>query len=382
MRFVIRLLLITIPLSPLLLGQNISFQGIAVGEALSALPIQCSAADVYCEGVVAGSFIRVLTSDNRVLDFDVMYAGTTLSRQAIKVAPIDLARALKVHSLQSGALIPVLRYAVGIDGKAYGIVDLANRIVYHTESAPSMSQMSNNGVTSVSYVNDKAPVLKKGEPLGSAEAPLLTDARRSDLPSSRPGSLGSDGTAPQSESRLAEYRIEPFGLRPGMTWDQVLSVVGSASLKHAKDNVYILTTVPKPHPDFDEYVLLFFPPKGLVKMMAYSKKIQTNGWGQEVGSKFEEVYGAMSSKYGSGKKLDFLRSGSLWEAPQYWMMGLLKDERTLAAYWDPTPDARVTLISLTAKALAQDEGQLVLMYEFDGFSEYSKAQENKKKDVF
>jgi hypothetical protein len=184
------------------------------------------------------------------------------------------------------------------------------------------------------------------------------------------------------EGRIRGQRTEPFGLRPGSTVEQVLAVVGRPSVKHSNGNAYILNTAPSPHPDFDEYVLLFSPSKGLVKLMAYSKTIVTNGWGQEVQSKFDEVNEALTKKYGTGKKLDYLRSGSLWDEPKDWMMGLRKGERTLVSYWEPTTDDDVTLISLSAKAVSLEEGKLVLTYEFRGFNEYAESQKKEKADVF
>lgn len=387
MNSAVRFLLVIVALSHSSFGQGARFHGISAGQSLSTLPIACSAKEVFCEGLVDGYYIRVLTDNGRVLNLDVLYTGVTFDHRTIMVAPVTLAKALKTHSLQPGSATPALRYAVGNDGQTHGIVDITNRIMYMTQSTPagSDSEISDIRVISVTYLNAKAPVLKSSKSLGFAADALLANARSAPLymPADDTGVGEPAGASAQTNGQVLEtHHLEPFGLTPGMTWNQVLSMVGSAAVKHSQDNAYILSTAPKPHPDFDEYVLLFFPPKGLVKMMAYSKTIQTNGWGQEIQRKFDEVYGAMSSKYGPGKKLDFLRSGSLWEEPKYWMMGLRKEERTLVAYWEPTPDGKVISISLAAKATSSETGQLVLTYEFDGFSDYSKSQDNKKKDVF
>ena len=64
-----------------------------------------------------------------------------------------------------------------------------------------------------------------------------------------------------------------------------------------------------------------------------------------------------------GEKYDFLLSGSIWNRPEDWMMGLLKDERKLAWFLSITESnsQKLEFVALQAKAFSEEGGR----FKFD-----------------
>jgi hypothetical protein len=187
-----------------------------------------------------------------------------------------------------------------------------------------------------------------------------------------------------SASLFAQDVSGPFGLHRGMTLEQVIQIVGKGAVKETKrDDAVQLSTVPKPHSAFEFYVLIFSPKDGLLKIGAIGHDINTNGFGEAVHDSFVEIRDAISQTYGQPEhNFDFLQSGSIWKEPEDWMMGLLKEERTLAANWRTALPNRINLILLEAKASSTEKGYLSLGYEFDGWHEYADAIKKKAATVF
>jgi hypothetical protein len=176
----------------------------------------------------------------------------------------------------------------------------------------------------------------------------------------------------------------PFGLRRGMTQDQVTQIVGKGAVKDTKGDTLRLLTVPKPHPAFEFYSLIFSPTDGLLKIIAYGNDIRTNGFGEAVRSSFTEIRNALSQTYQKPDvDLDFVRAGSIWKEPEDWMMALLKEERDLASAWEKRPlPNHINDIVLEAKALSQEKGYILLTYEFDGWAAYVDSVKKKAGTVF
>ena len=153
-------------------------------------------------------------------------------------------------------------------------------------------------------------------------------------------------------------------------------------LKAESQYLYSTSTLPKGHPDFDNYWLLVTSKHGLCKVTAYIDRVNTNVYGEELILKFGNLETALSSKYGNGKKFDYLRAGSIWNERRDWMMGLLKKDRTLVTYWTKNElelPADIAAISLQADARGSDMGSITLSYEFNNSSEcveWIKQQKN------
>lgn len=156
----------------------------------------------------------------------------------------------------------------------------------------------------------------------------------------------------------------PLGLEMGTPLAELKKAM---KLNLEKPYLYSTPTVPKSHPDFNDYRLLVTPTHGLCKITAWSKDISTSVYGTELTSKYSSLEEALTTKYGIPKRYDYLRSGSIWNEPRDWMMALLKKERILGAFWDGKgrdwPD-NLHSVDLQAVALGTEHATIRLSYEF------------------
>ena len=171
-----------------------------------------------------------------------------------------------------------------------------------------------------------------------------------------------------------------FGLEKG---ESIAAIRAKTKLTQVKPYVYSAAKLPNGHPAFDDYRLLITPVHGLCKIQAWTPAIETNAYGEAVETKFSNLYSALESKYGSNKKFDFLQAGSIWNEPRDWMMGLAKEERTLAAFWDREEKSDLPedlySIKLEANGISSSAALIQLTYEFTNSSDciaWLKNQEN------
>lgn len=159
--------------------------------------------------------------------------------------------------------------------------------------------------------------------------------------------------------------VGPFGLKMGMQ----PAAVGKPD-SDPQNGVYIYNRLPISFSKADEYLLLFGPKAGLCKVVASGVTQETSVYGSELKSEFADLHAALVSKYGDAKSdYDFLKSGSIWDDPQDWMMALLKKERVLASVWEFSGRGdQVENIMLKANALGTNKGYVTIAYEFSNFS--------------
>jgi len=137
--------------------------------------------------------------------------------------------------------------------------------------------------------------------------------------------------------------------------------------------VYHMQTAPEPHNRFDLYTLVAGPRSGLCSVRAGGVTLDVNDFGEQLIEEFQRIREAVASKYGRAQTYDYVRDGSLWDAPRHWMMGLEREDRTLATYWLPKEGAslpaNLQAISLRARALNVRRGYVALTYEFSNFDQ-------------
>lgn len=181
---------------------------------------------------------------------------------------------------------------------------------------------------------------------------------------------------------VSNFPAGPFGFYYGETKAQAIAAVGRAAIKKDQGDTLSLTSAPKPHKEFEEYLLIFSPNLGLLKIVAVGKTIENDTHGSELRSRFSSLEEALVRTYGQNKELDFIRSGSLWTEANEFMMSLAKKERTLTAYWieRPLPN-NLKLISLDCLGLSRTNGYIDLVYEFKGWDEYVDSKEEKENGV-
>lgn len=164
-------------------------------------------------------------------------------------------------------------------------------------------------------------------------------------------------------AQAANAEPGPFGLEMGMT----LKDIGGSPEQFSKGK-YTITTVPKPHSAFERYVVKVGPKSGLCYIKAVGKPVETNAYGLELSSVFNNMSAKLTQIYGKQKKMDLLLPGSIWNEPNDFMMGLLKDERKLYEIWSAENKSNLTgsleSVILGAKATSKDTGIIVIDYTF------------------
>jgi hypothetical protein len=171
-----------------------------------------------------------------------------------------------------------------------------------------------------------------------------------------------------------------------MTKAQITTLLGKGSLKPDKDNpnLYTAETVPKPYPDFDDYILIISPEAGLVKIDASTVTLTTNGEGEQLQSEFRKLESALSAKYGEPTgTIDKLKDSGQTTAPRFWMMELRDQDRNLMTYWrEPLNEQHIKFIFILAHASSLTTGWVSVAYEFEGFDDYVSTREMKKNAAF
>ena len=188
-------------------------------------------------------------------------------------------------------------------------------------------------------------------------------------------------------SSLAQNQVppKPFGFELGMTKAQLITAIGQKAITEEKDDVLVLSTAPNPHSSFDSYMVLISPDKGLLKVVAEGLTISVNDEGDQLKDEFEKIYDGLISKYGKGKRYDFVEGGEANREAEFWMVTLLHGERTLRVDWnydDKTGGNTQTGIALEANALSINKGYISVTYEFPGWNAYAEARKAKQDSVF
>jgi hypothetical protein len=82
------------------------------------------------------------------------------------------------------------------------------------------------------------------------------------------------------------------------------------------------------------------------------------------------------------KQFDFLETGSVWNDPGDWTMGLVKKERSLTDFWIfSNPSGCVTGITLETYAEDKNRGYLSISFELRGFEAAAKSVKQKNSEA-
>ena len=189
-------------------------------------------------------------------------------------------------------------------------------------------------------------------------------------------------------------RTGPFGFEAEMSLEEVKRMVGEENVERVEKDNFRVKVIPRPHPLFKSYTLTVCLKRGIVGLEAISKPIHTSIYGIELKREFERIKKAVSGIYGEYDELDFLMSGSIWNEPQDYMMGLLRRERVLIATWPKDVDQKLiekdiaplkdNILSIMLAAIATDisKGGLGLSYKFEGWCGYVNERKKREREAF
>lgn len=177
----------------------------------------------------------------------------------------------------------------------------------------------------------------------------------------------------------------PFGLQMGMSLDELRKVT-TVTPRADYPGVYLADSLPRGHPEFVQYLLVLNDSLGLCRIAALGKTYDDNDFGTQIQRRFSAIADAVTSRYGKAKRYDFLKAGSIWKADRYWMMGLLKKERYLSAYWSREHGSslppEIASVALEANATSPSQSYLTLNYEFSNFDSCQAAMQAKQNAAF
>lgn len=185
----------------------------------------------------------------------------------------------------------------------------------------------------------------------------------------------SDTTAPSPETEpasappvaAASPGAGPFGFTMGMT----LQELGNPQPREGNPGLYLVKTAPRPHSAFGSYLLRVSPVSGLCSVKGITDPFESDSFGIQVRSKFDDLKERLTGLYGSSTLTDTLIPGSLWKEPRYFMMGLLKKERVLIAVWNTKSGAVLNnnLRDVAIRAMASSSSSAFVFAEYN-FSNY------------
>ena len=184
-----------------------------------------------------------------------------------------------------------------------------------------------------------------------------------------------------------------FGLTRGMTKEQVIALIGKDAVLKSETMAGIGTSlrvsrVPQMPKDFEEYRLIFSDKEGLLKIIALSNDVDTSEDGANLRERYDLIKSQMRIGYGAPtQEFDFVKAGSLWTEPRDFMMGLVKDDRTLNCYWIDGKEGMklpggLQDIVVEANASTSSKGWVAVTYEFHGWDAFLDAVHAKEAQVF
>ena len=179
----------------------------------------------------------------------------------------------------------------------------------------------------------------------------------------------------------------PFGLRMGMSYDEVRKI--DPSIEKVTDDAYVIHVVPYMDHDIEYYILIISDNHGLCKIVASGNKIETSVYGYELKSKYTEFKDMLKNKYCPNyefEEYDFLQYGSIWDEPRDFMMSLYKKERVMSSFITSKSTTDningISSILIDVQVNSTTSGCMILGYEFNNFGLYKTELDQKKTNKF
>jgi len=244
----------------------------------------------------------------------------------------------------------------------------------------------------VDFASHKAQLVEFDQPPGSTDGVPAAEAIPAAAPAPVATNTAAAVTAPASALATANpgapsaQTVTPFGFAFGMTKQQAIAKLGKDAVEKDSGVNVVFKTAPNPHPDFEAYIAAFSPDKGLLKITAVSKDIQTSDDGSELREKFNTFRSALREKYGKAiKDFDFCKGNEVECKDEYFMMELKEKNRVLDSYWtrenkDLPP--QLQNIAIEAVALGINKGYIKISYEFEGWNAFVDELDKKRNSTF
>ena len=134
-----------------------------------------------------------------------------------------------------------------------------------------------------------------------------------------------------------------------------------------------VVAAPSPHSEFETYVVQATDQTGVCLVRGIGKDHDNDMFGVSVRDKFSSLRSALEDRYGDYERVEFLRSGALWDGQDEWVMSIRQNERAHQAIWaqeygSDLPTA-LNQIILNIAATSSDSSWIGLQYTFDNHDE-------------
>jgi hypothetical protein len=241
----------------------------------------------------------------------------------------------------------------------------------------------------VDFASHKALLVEFDQPPGSMDAAPAAEA----IPVAAPAAATTVAATAEPASAPPIARpapssapANPFGFEFGMTKQQAIAKLGKDAVAKDSGVNVVFKNAPNPHPDFEIYIAAFSPEKGLLKITAVSKDIQTSDDGSELRQKFNAFLSALREKYGKPvKDFDFCKGNDVECGSEYFMMELKEKNRYLNSYWTNADNAlppHLQTIEIEAIAAGINKGYIQIAYEFEGWDAFVDELDKKRNSTF
>ncbi len=163
---------------------------------------------------------------------------------------------------------------------------------------------------------------------------------------------------------------QPFGI--GM--DTPLNELNVDESRELNDiNRYYLSSVPRSHNEFEEYVVTLGETTGVCSILANGKIYNNDAYGTGVKRAFDSIRSQLESGYGSSQLASGMREkGGIWASEDNWVFAIRQNERVHEALWlaqtGATMKDNVAAIKLQVLALTRNSAFLQISYQFDNFA--------------
>lgn len=177
----------------------------------------------------------------------------------------------------------------------------------------------------------------------------------------------------------------PFGIEKGDTKND--PKFANFTALNGEENYLYGKNPPKPHSSFEAYIVRFSSSTGACWVKAIGKDIDADNFGIRTKVELEKISDQIKKKYGNYEKTDRLFSGSIWDDPDDWMMGLYKNERFLMYEWNSKTSSTVAeydLKSIYAAAKAKDssDGYVIAEFYFTNHDQCEAEEDKQGEDAF
>lgn len=119
-------------------------------------------------------------------------------------------------------------------------------------------------------------------------------------------------------------------------------------------NSWRCSAAPRPHPAFEYYVIQYVEGIGACAIWGIGKSVSDDSFGHETRKIVDVLSGQLATKYGKGRKWDFLKDGSTLNEPEEWLKGIERGDRRYGYVWEPIggfePVGNVEFIEIRARA--------------------------------